>query len=161
MILFGRSVNVTVSSTALPDILMLTTSECFSLSAADTLDADRHKSVWYWLLLLSGVAGYGAYHASLLQLMTAGKKPDYVNGLLDQAYYQRQSSMVMAMKRIMAATRKDGRIGALIRPLGTISVNINPITHFGVSPPGMPPIPPVQPMKKTPLETPSSYNTVE
>jgi len=131
--------------------------QCFHLSATDTLDEDRHKSVWYWLLLLSGVAGYGAYHASLLQLMTAGKKPEYVNGLLDHLYFQRQSSMVMAMKRIMAATRKDGRIGALIRPLGTICVNINPITHFGVPPPSMPPMP--QPMQKAPVE--SSYSTVE
>lgn len=98
---------------------------CFCRTAADpTVFGDGHdardKSMWMWLLHLSATAGYGSYHSALLQLMTEGKGREYSNQLLDVQYYKRQASMTMGWCRISVVLRRNARVGALIRPVGTM-----------------------------------------
>lgn len=93
---------------------------CFCRSAADPVSDNRDKSLWVWLLHLSAAAGYGKYHSVLLQVMCDGKDREYCNNLLNSQYWKRQASMSMAWCRIQVMLRKNSRVGALIRPTGTI-----------------------------------------
>ncbi|KAI5805966.1 hypothetical protein EDC01DRAFT_626762 [Geopyxis carbonaria] len=101
---------------------------CFVQTAYKLVEKEtRDKSLWFWILQMAAVAGYGKYHAALLHIMTEGKGTEYCNEMLDSDYWIRQSSMLQGLKRIQCAARKDARVGCLISPLGTLNLNVKPV----------------------------------